>query len=154
MNSDLQRPASSHPFASTIPIAKEASGLIAPLASFHSSPQHLAPFRGIGDPEIQHSPQITSQAVDAIAIGDATQEVPYDASLVPSMDRSFQQPNYGTLTPDVMETTSFAGQLQGMKLILDPPDLGYWRQKLFDVDETIILSEEQYALPCLCPIRC
>lgn len=33
---------------------------------------------------------------------------------------------------------------KGMKLVPDPPDLNLWREKLFHVDETIILSENQY----------
>lgn len=30
------------------------------------------------------------------------------------------------------------------KIVLDPPNLQEWRQKLFDVDDMITLSEEQY----------
>jgi hypothetical protein len=33
-----------------------------------------------------------------------------------------------------------------MKLVPDPPDLEYWREKLFNVDETITLTEDQYVL--------
>ena len=33
---------------------------------------------------------------------------------------------------------------KGMKLVPDPPDLNLWREKLFHVDETIILSKDQY----------
>tara|TARA_R110002003_G_scaffold198_23_gene15586 strand:- start:26139 stop:26729 length:591 start_codon:yes stop_codon:yes gene_type:complete len=35
------------------------------------------------------------------------------------------------------------GQFQGLKLIADPPDLEAWRQRLFDVDDTMTLSEEE-----------
>jgi glutathione S-transferase len=37
---------------------------------------------------------------------------------------------------------------QGLKLIAEPPDLEAWRQKLFDVDETITLNEEEYVYRC------
>ncbi|GFF23101.1 glutathione S-transferase U9 [Aspergillus lentulus] len=34
--------------------------------------------------------------------------------------------------------------LKDMKLVPDPPDLEYWREKLFNVDETITLTEDQF----------
>jgi hypothetical protein len=36
------------------------------------------------------------------------------------------------------------GYLRDMTSVLDPPDLDLWRERLFNVDETIVLSEEQY----------
>lgn len=36
------------------------------------------------------------------------------------------------------------GQFKGLKLIPNPPHLDEWRQRLFDVDETITLTEEQF----------
>ncbi|KAF1841130.1 uncharacterized protein K460DRAFT_371121 [Cucurbitaria berberidis CBS 394.84] len=36
------------------------------------------------------------------------------------------------------------GQFQGLKLIADPPDLEEWRKKLFNVDDTITLTEEEF----------
>lgn len=32
------------------------------------------------------------------------------------------------------------------KIVVDPPNLAEWRQKLFNVDEIITLSEEEYVL--------
>ena len=43
------------------------------------------------------------------------------------------------------EEAPSSGQFQGLKLIAEPPDLEAWRQKLFDVDDTITLNEEEYA---------
>lgn len=40
------------------------------------------------------------------------------------------------------------GHLQ-TKIVIDPPNLDEWRQKLFDVNETITLSEEQYVVDSL-----
>lgn len=65
-------------------------------------------------------------------------------ALLQSAEQSFQQPNYDGLAADATTSTSFAGQLQGMKLVPNPPDLEYWRDRLFHVDEMITLSEEQY----------
>ncbi|WEW60721.1 glutathione S-transferase family protein [Emydomyces testavorans] len=33
---------------------------------------------------------------------------------------------------------------KGMKIVLDPPDLQQWREKLFNVEDTIVLSEEEF----------
>ena len=33
--------------------------------------------------------------------------------------------------------------LEGLKLVPDPPDLDVWRQRLFDVDDMIVVSEEE-----------
>jgi glutathione S-transferase len=35
------------------------------------------------------------------------------------------------------------------KIVVDPPNLQEWRQKLFDVSEPITLSEEEYVVPSL-----
>lgn len=40
-----------------------------------------------------------------------------------------------------------SGELQGFKMIPNPPHLDYWRERLFNVDEMITLSEEEYARP-------
>ncbi|EON61448.1 hypothetical protein W97_00663 [Coniosporium apollinis CBS 100218] len=46
--------------------------------------------------------------------------------------------------PEVEEhAAKSAGHLKGLKRIPDPPDLAAWRQKLFNVDDTIVLTEDQ-----------
>lgn len=35
--------------------------------------------------------------------------------------------------------------LGGLKIVPNPPDLNAWRERLFNVDEPITLTEEQYA---------
>lgn len=37
--------------------------------------------------------------------------------------------------------------LVGLKIVPNPPDLDAWRERLFNVDEPITLTEEQYASP-------
>lgn len=57
------------------------------------------------------------------------------------------QPNTPTSTSNdqdnasAIETTPLAGNLS---LIATPPDLDAWRQKLFNVTDTLVLSEEEY----------
>jgi hypothetical protein len=46
---------------------------------------------------------------------------------------------------DVAPSSNHSSHFQGLKLIAEPPDLDAWRQKLFDVDDTITLTEEEYA---------
>lgn len=46
---------------------------------------------------------------------------------------------------DAAPSSNHSSHFQGLKLIAEPPDLDAWRQKLFDVDDTITLSEEEYA---------
>ncbi|KAF9740539.1 hypothetical protein PMIN06_001615 [Paraphaeosphaeria minitans] len=36
------------------------------------------------------------------------------------------------------------GQIEGLRLIANPPDLDAWREKLFHVDDTITLTEEEF----------
>ncbi|KAF2686561.1 hypothetical protein K458DRAFT_476418 [Lentithecium fluviatile CBS 122367] len=36
------------------------------------------------------------------------------------------------------------GQFEGLRLIPNPPDLGSWREKLFHVDDTITLTEDEF----------
>ena len=36
------------------------------------------------------------------------------------------------------------GHFSGMKLIQDPPDLEQWRERLFNVEDTILLTEEEF----------
>ena len=47
-------------------------------------------------------------------------------------------------TNEVEDTpVSNHGQFVGLKLIPNPPDLEAWREKLFHVDDTITLTEEE-----------
>jgi glutathione S-transferase len=46
---------------------------------------------------------------------------------------------------EASEATKSLSQLNG-KIVVDPPNLQEWREKLFNVDEMIVLSNEQYDL--------
>lgn len=69
-----------------------------------------------------------------------------ELDLGPSLDQPLQQ-SAGQFqkhvdwfsTPDKQES-----HFGGMKLIPNPPDLQAWRERLFNVDEMITLTEEQY----------
>jgi hypothetical protein len=41
------------------------------------------------------------------------------------------------------------GQFEGLRLIPNPPNLDEWRNKLFHVEDTITLTEEQQVYPSI-----
>lgn len=143
MDSDLQPPPS-RPLASTIGIVDEAPNLAGHLGCFDPGAQPFGSFRNLDNVAPQPHLHNATRAQDAIALEGSTQDSSNDGiALLPSTDSSFQQPSHGGLTQDPM-AASFAGQLEGMKLIPDPPNLEYWRHRLFHVDEMITLTEIEY----------
>ncbi|KAJ5544860.1 hypothetical protein N7461_007164 [Penicillium sp. DV-2018c] len=56
------------------------------------------------------------------------------------------QPDLSGLDSGGADSAHFTGsqELQGFKMVTNPPNLEYWRDRLFNVDEMIILSEEEY----------
>ncbi|KAJ5709666.1 hypothetical protein N7493_009957 [Penicillium malachiteum] len=125
----------------SIPIV-ESTGL-APLGPF-SDTQPFGTFRAIDHigPQLQN----TTQAQGALALQNNghLSSHPHHGMLVLPPEQSLQQGNYGGLVVDETESTSFAGQLTGMRLVPDPPDLEHWRHRLFNVDEIITLTEEEF----------
>lgn len=68
----------------------------------------------------------------------APTQMPAAASAIPHTNVSF---NNQAQQADAVEKGSH-GKLVS-KLVVDPPDLQAWREKLFNVDETIALTQEQ-----------
>jgi hypothetical protein len=58
-----------------------------------------------------------------------------------------QMPADADLFPPVENAGSHRGHgpLENMRLVVDPPNLHEWRQRLFDVNETITMTEDEYA---------
>lgn len=44
------------------------------------------------------------------------------------------------------------GHFRNLKMIPNPPNLEEWRQRLFDVDATITLTEDEYVSPSVAVI--
>lgn len=66
----------------------------------------------------------------------------YDA-----LHHHLQQPLEGNpMVPPQHGTGSNISHFGGLKLVPEPPNLDAWREKLFNVDETITLSEEEYVV--------
>ncbi|KAJ5606184.1 Glutathione S-transferase/chloride channel C-terminal [Penicillium lagena] len=75
-----------------------------------------------------------------------------DAAAVGNNARAAQNNHADALPPpnrpelrdlECLDSVDYAGQLYGMKLIPNPPDLEYWRDRLFNVDEEMITMSEQ-----------
>ncbi|KAF2031956.1 hypothetical protein EK21DRAFT_99281 [Setomelanomma holmii] len=78
----------------------------------------------------------------------APQSSPPREAPIHSLQPLLHQQTHGEALAQIAEAddapSSNHGQFQGLKLIADPPDLEAWRQKLFDVDDTMTLSEEEF----------
>lgn len=53
-------------------------------------------------------------------------------------------------TPENPHGTNVGGHIENAKLVSNPPNLQEWRQKLFDVDEIITLTEDECVLCLFC----
>lgn len=145
MDSSLSRASSSRPLASTIGIVDETPPLPGQVGSFNAGPLFTS-FRAIDNVGTQQPLQNATQAQGSIALQGNVPHGPNDGiPLLQPPEQSFQQPGFDGVGGDAA-STSFAGQLQGMKLVPNPPDLEYWRDRLFNVDEVITMSEEQYVI--------
>lgn len=139
MDSDLQQAPSARALAS-IEIIDETPNLAGQMGSFPPNAQPFASFRNIDNVAAHNS----TRAQDPITLENNVHDSSDDGtSLLPSVNPSFPQSGYDGLAQDPM-AESFAGQLQGMKLVPDPPNVEYWRNRLFLVDEMITLSEDEY----------
>lgn len=139
MESDLQRPPS--PRLSNIAIVDQTSGLAAQLGPFQPHSQPFAPFRTIDHVEPQPL-QNATPTPSTIALGNNAHEAQHGIPLLHSAAEPSQDP-YDAITPNASDFMGLTSQWQGLKLNPNPPDLEFWRNKLFNVDETITLSEEQ-----------
>lgn len=143
MDSDLQQTPSSRALAS-IEIIDETPNLAGQLGSFPQNAQPFASFRNIDNVAARSHLHNSTRPQETITLennvhGSSSDEI----SLLPSANPSFPQSGHEGLVQDPM-AAGFAGQLQGMRLVPDPPNLEYWRQRLFHVDEMITLSEDEY----------
>lgn len=64
------------------------------------------------------------------------------------MLQSEQEPNFALMADIASKKEDYR---KSMKPVPNPPDLDSWREKLFNVDETVTLSEEQYVLSSTLP---
>ncbi|KAJ5637931.1 hypothetical protein N7490_007810 [Penicillium lividum] len=127
-------PMNASPHLGTIPVV-ESSGLAPQLGPFPDS----QPFA------FRSTDNVPQQLQSDIALQDGHVHSHPHGMVLQSTGQSFEG-NYGALEAEGMESANFAGQLTGMKLIPDPPDLEYWRHRLFHADDVITLTEEQFQI--------
>ncbi|CAI7637232.1 unnamed protein product [Penicillium pancosmium] len=143
MDSNLQQNPSA-PALASIEIIDKTPNLAGQLGSFPPNAQPFASFRNIDNVTARPHLHNSNRTQDTIALENNVHDSSSDGiSLLPSADPSFPQSGYEGLAQDPM-AASFAGQLQGMRLVPDPPNLEYWRDRLFHVDEIITLSEDEF----------
>ncbi|KAE8339898.1 hypothetical protein BDV24DRAFT_152481 [Aspergillus arachidicola] len=133
-------------------VAEDASTLAAAQAQHHQHDmQEHVPSAESTDAQSLHPLQTAVGALDSYSIQQQEEQ---------NDDRSFResynllarddshslrmQPQCNTFSEASIFSPKQGGYLRDMPSVLDPPDLDLWRERLFNVDETIVLSEEQF----------
>ncbi|KAL6703196.1 hypothetical protein ACN47E_010125 [Coniothyrium glycines] len=110
----------------------------APLPGPAQSYQHASPPQTIQPPLAQQHAPLPRPPPPVIS---ASQHVAQHVEHVQPQARAQIQALHGE--GDDGSNTNH-GRFQGLKMIPDPPDLDDWREKLFNVDDMITLTEEQF----------
>ncbi|KAJ1706451.1 hypothetical protein OAory_01057780 [Aspergillus oryzae] len=133
-------------------VAEDASTLAAAQAQHHQHDiQEHVPSAESTDAQSLHPLQTAVGVLDSYSIQQQEEQ---------NDDRSFResynllarddshslrmQPQCNTFSEASIFSPKQGGYLRDMPSVLDPPDLDLWRERLFNVDETIVLSEEQF----------
>ncbi|KAF7589681.1 hypothetical protein BBP40_003973 [Aspergillus hancockii] len=134
-------------------VAENASTLAAAQAQQHQQHQHEIQEHIQGaDLTEAHSLQPLQSAVGPLEPyplhhqeqdGSRPYREPYN-NLLPRDDPHSLQQQSQAYTEASIFASKQGGYLRDMTSVLDPPDLELWRERLFHVDETIVLSEEQF----------
>ena len=87
-----------------------------------------------------------SLSQNELAMGNNAHQAQNNSLTLQSQGQPFQ-PDFIELDTGSTDSVAYngPGELQGFKLVPNPPHLDYWRDRLFNVDEMITLSEEEYA---------
>ena len=87
-----------------------------------------------------------SLSQNELAMGNNAHQANNSLTTLQTSSQPFQ-PDFIELDPGSADPVAFTGpgELQGFKMVPNPPHLDYWRERLFNVDEMITLSEEEYA---------
>lgn len=88
----------------------------------------------------------TSLSQNELAMGNSAHQAQNNSLTTLQSPSQVFQSDFIELDSGSADPASFTGpgELQGFKLIPNPPHLDYWRDRLFNVDEMITLSEEEY----------
>jgi glutathione S-transferase len=122
-------------------------GSPAQYAAYPAPYQHATSPRYGPVQQLQSSPQATQQQLP-LPPPPPIRTVPQQPIVQP-YQRQIQQQVQTETRPEAQAPegddapSSSHAQFQDLKLVAEPPDLEAWRQKLFDVDETITLNEDE-----------
>ncbi|KAJ5781543.1 Glutathione S-transferase/chloride channel C-terminal [Penicillium psychrosexuale] len=80
-----------------------------------------------------------------LAMGNNAHQTQNNSLTLQSQGQPFQS-DFIELDTGSTDSVAFngPGELQGFKVVPNPPNLDYWRNRLFNVDEMITLSEEEF----------
>lgn len=151
-----------HPPLHAIPY--QHHGLPGPLQPAQYSPypatyQHVSSPRFSGAQQLQSPPQPVQQQLPLPA-PPPPRSAPQQVTVQAFPGQIQQHAHVDNLAPQLgleaedAPPASHSSHFQGLKMIAEPPDLDAWRQRLFDVDEAITLSEQEYACHCTTVLGC
>ncbi|KAB8258255.1 hypothetical protein BDV32DRAFT_139783 [Aspergillus pseudonomiae] len=133
-------------------VAEDASTLAAAQAQHQHDIQEHVPSAEPTDAQSLHPLQTAVGTLDSYSIQQQEEQnearsfrEPFNN--LPPRDDSHSlrmQPQCNTFSEASIFSPKQGGYLRDMPSVVDPPDLDLWRERLFNVDETIVLSEEQF----------
>ena len=98
----------------------------------------------------QRQPQRQSGGQQQLHILASSAQTPPTQAITrqPAVQRIQQETNNADEeeTPANKSAKKETSHFSGMKKILNPPDLVRWRQRLFDVEDTIVMTEQEYVI--------
>ncbi|KAJ5823345.1 Glutathione S-transferase/chloride channel C-terminal [Penicillium robsamsonii] len=127
------------------PQGQSSSGLHQP-QGYNNGVGHAANMSGALHPAGGQMATPASLSSNELAIGsNAHQAQNNSLTTMQSPSQPFQ-PDFIELDTGSVDPVAFTGpgELQGFKVVPNPPHLDYWRDRLFNVDEMITLSEEEF----------
>ena len=101
------------------------------------------PFHGSGSGQMSPPASLSQNSLAMVSHAHAAHNNNF--AMLQSPVQPFQ-PDFAEMVPDPDDPTTFSGpgELRGFKVVPNPPHLDYWRDRLFNVDEMITLSEDEY----------
>ena len=132
--------AESHAFHQRIQneIGRVSGGSNASQVNSFGHASHLHPSQTNGQP---HTPQRQQHGTAAYAVLTPSLSLPSQHQTQPASITRLQQEHEPAETPE--NGAKGDGHFGTMKMIANPPNLDEWRHRLFDVSETLTLTEDE-----------
>ncbi|QQK45955.1 Glutathione transferase, putative [Penicillium digitatum] len=125
----------------------QSSGGLRQSQNYNTAVAHAAKVGGAlhGAAGGKMAPPASLSQIELVMENNARQAQSNSLTTLLSPSQAFQ-PEFIGLDSSSTDPVSFTGpgELQGFKAVPNPPHLDYWRDRLFNVDEMITLSEEEF----------